>query len=657
MTDNNQSNTNQIKPVIAVFGSYLHNEKEFSVISTLEETCRNKDYYIVAFSFADDNSKQDSDREIELTLVNLIKDINLKGIVIMRESLTSEMIAGAILKIAKERNIPVYSLDKPTEGCSNVVFDYGESFKKIVRHLVEDHGCRDIAMMAGMKDNEFSEERINACREVLEEHGLELKENRLFYGEFWEKPTRAATKQLLESGDIPDAVCCANDAMAVAVCDVLKEAGYSVPEDILVTGFDGIESGQYHNPPISTMIPDYKKEIETILAMMEDDSCVKESQSRTTVLQYVLDTNCSCGCTIHVDDNRDDELSQLSYKYADVKSVHYIMNRVIAEAPNVNSLEHFSDYIDFYMGAWIRNLYNVAVFAELMGEKPGEPAGNTYRTLYRKESGERVIINDTYSENVFLPRLNEIMNNKDLDNLLIVRLLYTGNVAYGYTVEGFKNYNSRDFQRGEEYGIFLSTAISVALANIKLNLMNSRLKEANNQIETISVTDYLTGIYNRRGFMAKIDESVNDKDNHGKYLSIFSIDMDGLKSVNDVYGHEEGDFAIKTVANAIKSFSARNGFCSRYGGDEFACVIISHKPFELSANEVRERLRMVICNSSEAMSKPYPITVSVGSDGHIIEDDANEMKKIIEDMVKVADEKMYHDKQNKKQHISDAMMQ
>ena len=647
--------TDRSKPVIAVFGSALHNEKEYHFISTLEKACNERDFFVLAFSFSGESMMTGRGLESELTLINLVRDIHLDGIVLMRESLTSLMLVDEILKLAKKRGIPVFSVEKPTEGCINITYDYRESFKLMIRHVVEDHKCTDVAMIAGMRNNEFSDERIEACREVLSEYGLKLEDNRLFYGDFWERPTADVTRQIIDSGNLPQAICCANDTMAITVTRVLRESGINVPDDVLVTGFDGIRSGQLNEPPISTMAPDYQKEVDIILDHISGSGSEKESLS-SEGLYYVLNPNRSCGCDGPKDLNRETTVSEISANFSDIYWVMEGMNRVVSAASGVASIDELSNHINTQIGMWIHNFYHVALFAELMGKVSSDPNCQTYSILYRNDDGSYGKTGDVYPEQVVLPGLDRIISDNTLRRMLMIRLLHTGNTPYGYYVEGFtKEITNRDIHRGEEFSAFISTAITVALAGIRLRLLNHRLQEANNEIENISVTDYLTGILNRRGFFSKIRETVSDPTNFGKYLSLFAIDMDGLKSINDKYGHDEGDYAIKTIAEAIRSFSARNGFCSRYGGDEFSCVIITDAPLELSADEVRNRLRSVICRIPEAVQKPYPITVSIGSGCHIIEPDPILMNRCIEKMVHTADETMYLDKKNKQQHFEDAL--
>ena len=147
---------------------------------------------------------------------------------------------------------------------------YRKGFEKIVRHVVEDHGARHVNMIAGFKNNSFSDNRIRIYQQVLEENGIPFEEERLGYGDFWDRPTRNVVKRFLASNDPrPDAIICANDAMAITTCSLLKEEGYRVPEDIIVTGFDGIQTGKYYTPMLATCEPDYQKSLEFIFQEME----------------------------------------------------------------------------------------------------------------------------------------------------------------------------------------------------------------------------------------------------------------------------------------------------------------------------------------------------------------------------------------------------
>lgn len=98
------------------------------------------------------------------------------------------------------------------------------------------------------------------------------------------------------------------------------------------------------------------------------------------------------------------------------------------------------------------------------------------------------------------------------------------------------------------------------------------------------------------------------------------------------------------MAEAIKNFSSRNGICARYGGDEFACVLITDHPADLPADTVRNRFDHVLLAKEEVRSKAYRITASVGSARAIIDERLD-----IDQLLGEADEMMYKDKKQRKQ--------
>ena len=109
----------------------------------------------------------------------------------------------------------------------------------------------------------------------------------------------------------------------------------------------------------------------------------------------------------------------------------------------------------------------------------------------------------------------------------------------------------------------------IGFTSIKSDITNKK------HIEELSITDELTKIYNRRFFNIKIEEEINRAKRDNKELCLIILDIDFFKQYNDTYGHQEGDFVIKSVANVLKKRTNRAGdFAFRVGGEEFA--VISH---------------------------------------------------------------------------------
>lgn len=636
------------KKVIAVCGAQLYEEKEFSFLSRLNNACRELGYVVLTFNLSTDPRRHDSEVVNEKPLIDMIPKFPIDALVIMSESVKVPEMREYIKESVKDLNIPVFALDRHIEGCINIASDFGDGFSKMVRHVINVHGCRKINMIAGLKDNDFSEERIQAYKDVLAENGIPFEEKRLAYGDFWDRPARAAVKGFIDSGDIPEAIVCANDTMAIAACSVLHENGFRVPEDVIVTGYDGIMSGRLNFPPISTVAPDYEKEVGLILELMKayyEDRLPDTEQTR--YIDYIVRENRSCGCVSN--DNRvtAELVNKLSYAFNDQKWQVAAMNKLLLSAAEKQHIQELTSILEDAVELWEQNYYYVGIHSELIhSEHPSETNDNSYVSLFHMQHGSQVKTCGNCLSSVIPPDFRNLLQNDDEYGIYMLRLLFTDNDIYGYLIEGFNDIDIRSMRRCDEFGLFISTAVSEILKNEKLFWFNERLQQLNREMAHAAIHDPLTGLYNRRGFF---DELMRiSKASVGRYITIFSIDMDELKHINDNYGHNEGDIAITALAAAIRRFSARNGICARFGGDEFVCALITDRPLSLSPDTVRARLDSAMAGSKALQDKPYSISASIGYE-------CVKMDTVLDfdSVLRKADEMMYSDKHARKKERMD----
>ena len=106
--------------------------------------------------------------------------------------------------------------------------------------------------------------------------------------------------------------------------------------------------------------------------------------------------------------------------------------------------------------------------------------------------------------------------------------------------------------------------------------MNRELKEKNQLLENLAHTDNLTGLLNRQGFNKIVDEKIDItkvNDNIETYITVMYIDLDNFKYCNDTFGHDIGDFVLKTFSKLFTDIIGKSGYVVRYGGDEFVIVV------------------------------------------------------------------------------------
>ena len=227
--------------VVAFFVSCFAGDETARLIRLAHKMSKEYGCKLVFFSTISDFYYDDVNDIGEKKIFDAVSVERFDAIVLMSESFKVDDDMKQMVERAIQADVPVLAVDKYMEGCINLRYDYGDSFKEVVRHMIEFHGYRDVYFLGGEKGNSYSDEREKAFREVLEENGIPFEEDRVYYGGFWDEPTLVAMEEMMSSPrPMPRAIICANDAMALAAITFLKEHDYRIPEDVAVSGFDGI---------------------------------------------------------------------------------------------------------------------------------------------------------------------------------------------------------------------------------------------------------------------------------------------------------------------------------------------------------------------------------------------------------------------------------
>lgn len=263
------------------------------------------------------------------------------------------------------------------------------------------------------------------------------------------------------------------------------------------------------------------------------------------------------------------------------------------------------------------------------------------KAVLREGTAESVLgaAQKTKTDDIF----RDSVKGKD-SNAFVVLPLFSNEMLYGILVSDM---TEKLFENGE----FLVNQMGAAIKMLELLKSNAEiqrqleeslitLKENNIELDTISKSDALTGILNRRGFYLSGEELLQRNKGTGVCTMVAYVDMNNLKIVNDRYGHDEGDFSIKLISEMLTEVASGIGLAGRVGGDEFA-LAVSASPDEGERAFV-EAIYKRFQKYNEGSEKPYNITVSVGT--CLVEaDDALTLKEALT----LADGKLYAEKQNR----------
>lgn len=535
----------------------------------------------------------------------------------------------------KALGIPTIILGDRFDGYLNINYNHKAGIKNIINHLINDHGITDFHMIAGTKGNPFSDDRIDAFKEALNEKGITYNDSMLSYGDFWSGPAVEAAARLLKENKLPGAFICANDVMAIAVAFYLKNQGVAIPRDVAVTGYDCIETIYSSDPTITSGCISPHTTIKTICSVITD---IFENGTKTAELSIEPETvfNESCGCFSSKRINSAalfNEQNNLFYRFQDE---NIILSEKSSEIQQCQSFEEiaFSLRENDLLYAMCCLVKPECIDESISPESVyKEGFGDELFLLYDSDLIDYKKLHGDKFSPYFMPS-KEIIPTLDyyLDDgrCLIFASLYYLNVPMGYACFHFSDYVSGNFYKIPQTVSMLNNTLG-GLRNLR------HARYLLSRIDNMSKTDVLTGLYNRRGFQIEYRKLLDNSKN--KSLCVAMFDLDKLKHINDNYGHEEGDVAIRTVAQALKASCPDGAICMRLGGDEMLAVYDAD-----GSDDVYSKVAKYLDEFNKNSGKPYKVSSSIG-----IFRTTAEAKLSFEELVKKSDELMYEDKNRKRQ--------
>jgi len=535
-------------------------------------------------------------------------------------------------KLRETTTCPIVYLRTAREGCYNILLENRSSIEEMTRHFTDVHGFTDICYMSGKKGTEDSLQRLSGFLDVMQEKGIEVTDHMIFHGDYWRNKGVEAVNWFMEGRDsYPQAIICANDYMALSVCEELGKRGVKIPEEVCVSGFDFIEEAREYTPTLTSLEVDFENMAYRAVDVI--DAVSKKSEpSKIQYLPAKIRLHKSCGCGTQ-------------YRFNSIKGLIEVSHIQTADTKNtLISVADYQDAFDFDEYMTVADKYRrfirapKAYFCFEDAEEDGYNEVENDSALTSNVILRRIFDDEKPAERLFIPfprrkiLPDEYMEEEKFNNLCVFAIHFK-NVVYGYMVTTLPDKDNWFDIYTQGYLMILANAI----ANVEVHKKMERLEA----IRAIYQKDALTGIFNRRGFDKLLQNRYSEynKDS-SKSFGLVSIDMDNLKTINDNYGHSEGDKALMAIARALSNVMKNGDFCARVGGDEFAAVISISYPGR--GNEFKRELRAELKRQSLAFPQ-YNVEASIG----ICECTEHDATSLVA-CVQIADARMYEDKRARK---------
>ncbi len=622
------------------------------VIGSSEQVYRNRcltgiirqakllDYNIAFFSLFTFSKYRTKHQLGEENIYELLRIGDIAGVIIIDYTFWESSVKKSVYDFISSSlpETPIVILDANSDyGFINVTANDKAGIAIVVDHLIENHGCRKIYCLTGNETNPLSQVRLNGYLESMKQHGLEVTADCIFYGDFWVQ----AAKKLAENiacGEVgkPDAVICCNDMSAVTLVNELIGHGISVPGDILVAGYDLDVYSMTNDPTVTSATrPD----------LYSGERCVCELHKAITggeISPNDIDTSIfvsgeSCGCHRNV---------SFAYKFHEAERREKISVGQFRLSSMQESLMAAGTYDELF-AIIISDMYLIRDCAALViclnrewNEFSDDDSvylrkgysDNMFEALtWTKRIEKRNIPYDIH-ESIFPPDI--LLDDRPV--ACFFNSMHFEDRCLGYQVVRFEN----DEESMPE-GIYHAWVSGVCLA-LEYMRMRARMNLMYNRAFSNSIRDGMTGLYNRLGFEMYSADVFRSAKTRGVKILVIAADLDNLKTINDNYGHDEGDNAIMVAARALQTCCSNGEYCVRTGGDEFI-VFGAYEYDNAIPLFYRSRIDGYLSRYNSSSEKPYNVGISTGffldfTDGY----------ENIDQCLKIADERMYENKLERK---------
>ena len=585
----------------------------------------------------------------EFNIFELPDFSDFDGAILLTNTISSRHVMKAITEKIRNAGIPAVSIDKDVPCLYHIGIDNKTAMRSITEHMIKVHGYRDLAYISGPANNSESSDRLAAFCTALKENNISINEDAIYYGDFRAPSGKAAIEHFIDTlPHIPRAVICANDVMAASAITTLRSKGYRVPEDVAVTGFDNTYNS--HNFQVELTSVERPLAMSGRLACKMLRECFKGGQQQRNVILNMsarFTESCGCGHNALSDVN---ELKDLNFRnYSNFETVQIYMAVLNRMSTQLEACNNFNDYITTLKRTAVE-IHPDEFYFCLCDNWDSENSVVNPATANSAEQPIPV----TYTEEVSVPiayvngEFIECGKIKSKDIL----------PPAADTGESGKFYYITPLHFGERcLGYMAVRSTRLALQNIMfetfcINICNSLenlrklmcLEYAVDRLANLYTKDTFSGIYNRNGFMQATEDIYRECMEKQRDVMLMFIDLDGLKSINDTFGHNTGDQAICNMAEILRSSCTSGEIFCRFGGDEF--IVFGADYTEKKAEQLSQRIKSNIAEINNSCRNPFILGASTG---YTI---ARPKKgQDIFYFVTEADNKMYDEKRKKKQSL------
>lgn len=556
-----------------------------TVCKAMAEQAEQWDYNLIIFTTF---GEYDNNREYitgECNMLEIPCYEKLDAVILLLDTFDIPGMEERLLQRLKECiACPVISIRKRQEGCINILSHDKEEVSRMVDHIVDFHQAKKIYYLSGPAYMYDIVSREEGFRETVVRRGLDFDETYIYPGNLWyDVGERAVDYFLSLPGSLPDAILCANDYMAISVCEELNRRNIDVPGDIRVTGFDDVVEARQIYPQITTV--QVRPEDFAIRAMEVIQQHVRgEKLEEVYWIGSQNQYRDSCGC------------GQPGKKLVTMFRKLLENNRRLIHLGKQNTfmvfrMESITQYGELpdLIGKFIEGNEGVQNFFICLNE------GNRYEN--QKDAGDpftrdmmlaiHAHYNNAHVIEVDMPKelfdrrqLLPVSYQKDAPQIYYVNPMHYKEHCFGYALITLEHHQF--YECGNFYQSFIVNLSSV----LQTIWLQKHIQQLNEEKFYLLRYERETDIYNQYGFLEEMSEWVRNAYEKKHSLAFLCVKVINLQEIMELYGWSEKDAVVAGVVVAIRK--AITGFSESIIGR-----IGENEIYVVGKNQTKEELKEI----------------------------------------------------------------
>ena len=638
---------------------YVVSEYAERIIRGVSLACQEKSAELVVFSIGRLQDLSGAFDYQNVAVSSFISTKNLDGAIFISGTIMHSLTKSEVASYIKSfKPLPVANISMEIPGIPSVIVENNEAYEAILKELVTRQRCRRFAIFGVRGNSSEIKNRIKNIKAILAGYNIQEEDIAVWKSILSYTPALEDLREIYKvTGTFNyDAIICMNDEMAFAAMDFCAEIGRKVPDDVVVLGFDNLFNADTCIPTLSTIKQNFEgqgylagmnliKEISgkpaDKLSIMTAIPVMRESTRR---VPYDKTAPHARNFEFENDEDKPYLRTSSGTEWYRKKGEFYQTTSFYTEMQSDMTYEQLCKRINDDVRS-----FGITACAIVLYEKPIEMAVPFDYFHLPKQAHLFAGFDDTtgFDSNIEKKQIKcnpkeqmlpDGIINFNSDGVMIFSI-YHSTLQYGYIIIRPGSYDS------VIYDLFVKLLSSTIASVYSFSLAHSettRVRKKIDELDLIASTDELTGLYNRRGLYSFGETTLKFAKAMGQSGIVLYCDMDGLKKINDVYGHEAGDRAILAESIILRSNFRSNDIIARIGGDEFAiiCPGLTKDALKNIRKQIDEDCRIW----SGGNEQGFTLSISMG----YVSYPSKKMGYRITPLLSEADSLMYIEKREKK---------